>query len=177
MVKVRGPMWETNSSSTHSIIVGGEVPEVAPVAITFDLGSYGWGFQALETIGERAAYFYTAACLVKGYDVFPEIEALLRPFGIAAKRDWTQIPNWHVMKHGDSEWKYLTNGDIDHSGDPELAAFVEKCMGEGDYLVKYLLGSHSRVITGNDNSDEEPFEWFEEHSQLEDGDEEWYKGN
>ena len=81
MIKVRRDCVETNSSSTHAMIIASE--ETEPFFdVKFNIDEFGWGFRVLTDIDEKASYLYTAACEVRGYDVFDEFADMLRPYGV-----------------------------------------------------------------------------------------------
>lgn len=53
-------MFETNSSSTHSIcITKSDVLDI-PSSVYFTTGEFGWSHQKLNSVKEKASYLYTA---------------------------------------------------------------------------------------------------------------------
>lgn len=68
MVQIRRSVFETNSSSTHSITVAKKAPrEPSSLVVSDDgyihvkLGGYGWEFRTLATQGEKLSYLLTMA--------------------------------------------------------------------------------------------------------------------
>ena len=83
MYKVRYGAFETNSSSVHAIIVAENRPEyISGETIFFNIGSFGWSMDVLDSIDERASYFYTAACELFERDIADELCDKLEPLGI-----------------------------------------------------------------------------------------------
>lgn len=147
MIQKRLGVFETNSSSTHAICIKNEAPEVIPNAITFFPGEYGWEIDNLQTIEERASYFYTAALELKCEDtVIKGIQNALEPMGIECK-----------FRKLDSEW--CPYGYIDHAG--ELFDFVNDLLSDSSLLVSFLFNGDSFVLTGNDNiEDDDDSTWY-----------------
>ena len=54
MRQIRSSVFETNSSSTHSIAIPRSSPLIKGIA--FQIGEFGWGFNSVDP----ADYFYTA---------------------------------------------------------------------------------------------------------------------
>ncbi len=70
MKQVRHSVFETNSSSTHSISIvkGVEVYDTLPLFdgpngnyVSIDQGEFGWGYEELTDAGSKAAYLWTFA--------------------------------------------------------------------------------------------------------------------
>lgn len=152
-IKIRNSVFETNSSSVHAMIISKE--EVNPVneTVYFGIGEFGWLECEYYDTDDKASYFYTAACAVKGHDVKDEIKALLEPYGIKCKFGETVFRSSSYYENT----YYLDNGYIDH--DYECAEFVDALMNDSDMLVRFLFNDDSFVHTGNDNSE---MEWLDD---------------
>ena len=170
MIKVRNGCFETNSSSVHTLVISRNMPEVLPPSIGFHIKEYGWEIEAYDDIQDRADYFYTAACSICGYDVRKEVEEKLKPYGVEVKFSYYDRPSFSIYEKGGAA--YLNNGGIDHTED--LQEFVDRCMNDTNYLVRWLFGDTSRFYTGNDNCDYEDL--FDPHVDKK-NEEEYYKGN
>ena len=67
MFNIRKGIFETNSSSTHSLVINKnapanriyEVPKNSDGSITIQLGEYGWEVDILSTVIEKLSYFVT----------------------------------------------------------------------------------------------------------------------
>lgn len=173
MIKVRNGVFETNSSSVHAIIVSKEKTEVEPYInfVRFGLGDYGWGEHIYSDSDEKASYFYTAACSIRGHDVREEIAALLEPYCVVCKFDNPEFETYTSSYDGNT-YTYLTNGSIDH--DYNCRIFVDAMMSDPEMLIRFLLSNDSFVQTGNDNSD---MEWYDELQAIEYPHDMFVKGN
>lgn len=174
MIKIRRNVFETNSSSVHSIVVCNEALEENHASfIFFRLGEFGWSMDVLDDDWSRASYFYTAACELRQHDVKDEIIDLLEPLGINCVFDEENPPKY-------SEYNgsyFLDNGGIDHVD--ECRVFVNALMKDGEMLARFLLDDRSFVVTGNDNCDDIDREWMEKKEEKADTYEHttFYKGN
>lgn len=142
MRQIRNNVFETNSSSMHSIAISKEPVAGFPESIYFYLGEYGWEFSDVSP----ASYLYTAIMTI--YDKkdrdnkLNKLKSVLDSHGIKYK--------FETPKFYSDGW--LENGYIDHSG--ELSTFIETVLSDEDMLMRLLFGN-SCVFTGNDNSDPE----------------------
>lgn len=146
--QIRSSVFETNSSSTHSIAIS-KAPVIANGKhIYFRIGEFGWGNGCADT----ADYLYTAILYVYSRDVAEEkiehLKRILDKYDVSYKFEepkyWTS---------SDGEYTCLDNGYVDH-GD-ELTDFLYAIFSNEDLLMRYLFGD-STVYTGNDNQDPEP---------------------
>lgn len=139
MKQIRKGVFETNSSSTHSICIS-KAPVTPGKFIHFYIGEYGW------EVDERDAkdYLYTAI-LERGdwKDTLQKLKDILDKYQIEYK---FEEPEWN--KNG----TYLENGYIDHSY--EAQEFVDTVLADEDLLMRCLFGD-STVYTGNDNDCEQ----------------------
>ena len=174
MIKIRRNVFETNSSSVHSIVVCNEAlkDNHAPF-VFFRLGEFGWSMDFLDDSWERASYFYTAACALRQHDVRDEIINLLEPLGIDCVFDEENPPQYDEY----NRFYYLDNGGIDHVDG--CRDFVNALMKDGEMLARFLLDDRSFVVTGNDNCDDIDREWLENKEAIADAyaHTTFYKGN
>ena len=146
MRQIRNSVFETNSSSTHSIAIS-KAPVVAGEYISFGIGEFGWE----NGVANTADYLYTAILYVYSSEVAEEkIEHLKR---ILDKYDVSYQFEEPKYWTADSGHSYLDNGYIDHGN--ELTKFLEAIFSNEDLLMRYLFGN-STVYTGNDNQDDNP---------------------
>ena len=170
MVKIRKGMFETNSSSTHTIIVTDQKTEPGNL-VDFAIGEFGWEFSRLDTINEKASYLYTMACEMLDRDVYQDLYEILVKYGVECS---CSVP----AEFAKSSWgEYLDNGYVDHASDGDAKEFVERMLNHEHALIKYLFSDESFVVTGNDNSYEEQREWMDEQTDVDYPHETYYKGN
>ena len=166
MVKIRYGMFETNSSSTHTIIVTDRKTEPG-LHVDFSMGEFGWEFGKLTTIDEKASYLYTAACCLYNRDVYQDLYETLVKYGVNC------TCSNHAQK--DSNYNWVDNGYVDHVGD--LNSFVDRMMKHEHALIKYLFSDESFVLTGNDNCDDDEYEWIQNEADVDYPHQKYYKGN
>ncbi len=141
MKQTRRNVFETNSSSTHSICIS-KAPVTAGKCIYFGIGEFGWENDCVGT----AAYLYTAIlCMDDSEELLNKLKDMLGRHGI--EYDFEE-PEY------DEEYDYLNNGYIDHSYDTR--EFIDAVLADDDMLMRCLFGPDSCVYTGNDNQDERP---------------------
>ena len=128
MFTIRKNVFETNSSSTHSICISKSKP-VERNTITLTRKEYGWEHSEYDL----ADYFYTAVCL---FDREEELLKILRAMGITAT-----ITN-NTSKEYDDYY-------IDHYDG--LSDLVDEALNDVDLLLRILFSEDGVVYTGNDN--------------------------
>ena len=136
MIQIRSNVFETNSSSVHSLCISKEPYEIPNGTVDFIPGYYGWdeGF-ALPT-----SYLITALYCNEMEDMIPHLKGILDKHGV------------HYIIHQpekDSSGWY-EDCDIDHSGN--LFGFLNDIMQDEDKLLRFLFSENSIVYTGNDNN-------------------------
>ena len=136
--KIRKGVYETNSSSVHSICISKEpILNVKGRKVNFYLGEFGWEFESADP----ANYLYTAIMEQCDSDkLLSKLKAILDKNGIE-----------YSFEPADYSHGYLENGGIDHSW--ETQEFIDAVLNNEDMLMRYLFGEETAVFTGNDNSD------------------------
>ena len=168
MKKVRRGMFETNSSSTHTIIITDENCEPGAL-VDFRIGEFGWSRNVLCTIDEKASYLYTIACECYNRDVYQDLYEILVKYGVDCECSRPAV----FKRNGDYE--YLNNGYVDHGY--EGRDFVDAIFHSERRLIRYLFSAESFVVTGNDNVDEDEYKEMEKEADVPYDHEEYYKGN
>mgnify|MGYP006921358735 CR=1 FL=1 len=148
-------VFETNSSSTHSICIPKEDTEMElPKQLHLGLGEFGWECDTLDSIAEKASYLYTGLTCNQRYEDIVSIIEILQGKGIG------------VTSEKESDTKYFY---VDHSN--EMQEFLDAVCSDEDKLLRFLFSPMAFIITGNDNDDEDvDIEVSYEHD-------EYYKGN
>ena len=175
MINYRQGIFETNSSSTHAMIVGNTVPSDFPNYLHFALGEYGWEHNILSTPEEKASYLYTAAVILRDdYEVRQTLTEMLSHVEVAVDFD---MPQYEFYTYNGERHSYLTNAGIDHVGEDDQEEFVNDMLTNLGDLLCYLFSDESYVITGNDNCTDEQYDWFHEKCNPSYEHKVYYKGN
>ncbi len=130
---IRNGMFETNSSSVHSICISKKpVGDVKGKKISFYLGEYGWENSTVDT----PDYLYTAImCQSLSDYLLDKLKSILDKYEI----DYTFQPEEKA-----SRW-----WGIDRSED--TIDFVDAVLEDEDLLLRCLFNDDSVVYTGNDS--------------------------
>lgn len=166
MLQIRNGVFETNSSSTHSIVLADKNVEPG-LFVDFAMGEFGWSFRKLTTTDEKASYLYTAACCLYNRDVYQDLYEILVKYGVECTCSKPAVK--------DKKYGWIDNGYVDHVEGTEQ--FVERMMNREHALIRYLFSDQSFVVTGNDNCDEDQDEWMEKQLDVNYDHETFYKGN
>ena len=151
-MQIRRGVFETNSSSTHSICIAKNDDVKFPQSLTFQLGEFGWGCNTLKSVFDKASYIYTAFICTGRVEEFERIVKLLQSWGI------------RVEIFANSGYYY-----IDHF--EELGEFLSAICADENKLKRYLFSDFSFIITGNDNDD------MDVDIKVDYEHDEYYKGN
>jgi len=144
MKQIRRNVFETNSSSTHSICIS-KAPVTAGKHIYFGIGEYGWENDCVDI----ADYLYTA--ILEQYDTNELLEKLKDMLDSHSIEYEFEEPKYETSSDG--KYKWLNHGYIDHSG--ETREFIDAVLSDDNMLMRCLFGD-SCVYTGNDNQDDNP---------------------
>lgn len=149
MKQVRTGVFETNSSSTHSVCICTTRSGITfPERIKFRCEYFSREDSVLRTIEDKAAYLYAS--------IFSLFYGDRKSFTDAVNKIFT-----HLGAHGiecefetpvESEYGYIDFG-VEHSGNSDHADFVKKTVGNKTRLIRYLFNPQSYVITGSDEAD------------------------
>lgn len=139
MRQVRNNVFETNSSSTHSICISKKKPVIGKF-IDFHIGEYGW---ENACVTDTASYLYTAILYIEDNKLLNKLKNILDSHSIEYE---FEEPSY------DPDCNFLSYGYIDHGY--ELTDFISAIFNDEDLLMRYLFGD-SCVYTGNDNSNDE----------------------
>lgn len=131
--QIRNGVFETNSSSIHSLCITKKEDYKFPKTIVFNSGRYGWG---PETEYNTGNYLYTALLELKDQipDGLDQLKEILKKHGI------------EVIFNDPGKDYY-----IDHAYDVQDA--IESLLNDEDKLFRFLFGNESFVDIDNDNHD------------------------
>lgn len=152
MKKVRNGVFETNSSSTHSICIAQTTSLTIPTSLHFGFGDFGWETSILRSPKEKASYLYTGLIALDRHDEIRKIITYLKEQGLLITSD---KPQYKVISFTNSEGQEalytvgINTGYIDHV--VELADFLTAVCENYDRLMRYLFSDLSYILTGNDN--------------------------
>jgi hypothetical protein len=138
MKKTRNNVFETNSSSTHSICIAKDIKYDLPSSIYFEFGEFGWEEDRLSTNHEKASYLYTAIMNYGNPKDMDNIVGILEQNGVEVTCEPIKSEdNW-----GD--------GYVDHGCN--LGEFMHSVCNSEEKMFSFLFSDLSFVLTGNDNN-------------------------
>lgn len=168
MKKIRKGVFETNSSSTHSICIAKDAQLTMPNELHFSFGEFGWECDTLSSVSEKASYIYTGLIANGRREDFEKISDILTGRGIEVTAEEPIYKKYTY--EGSDGGEYVENGGhIDHSD--ELQAFLNAICEDEAKLLSYLFSDLSFIITGNDNDDKDV------DINVDYAHDEFYKGN
>lgn len=149
MIQIRDNVFETNSSSTHSLCISKEEFDKSFIPKHLDISAdekFGWQQQTYYTPEEKADYLfqtlYDCGCQAK-------IEALTEKINNIAQKYNIRVS---FPKPKKNEFGMYTGGYVDHAD--EAVPFVQELIDDEDKLCRFLFNSNSCIYTGNDCVDE-----------------------
>lgn len=175
--QIRQSVFETNSSSTHTISISmsdeykSVLEKMSGEGIAFTSGQFGWEYDIYGDTWDKASYLWTG--IIKSYCFTKEqvekikdnIKTVLGRYGI--------VPTFEPYKENSYE---ENDGTVTHYLTFESFAYVDHSEGLWEWLdslfpndgedideelfLEYLFNPNSCVFTGNDNSSA-PDEYFE----------------
>jgi len=156
MKQIRIGVFETNSSSVHSICISKNKELEKHAEVYFGFGDYGWAESTLDTCAERASYLWTAILDCYGYgDSISDVEKYKQKITEMLNSEGIQctFAKYKIEISNYDNKKYCaTSGFIDHGY--ETLGFIKAVTSDKDKLLRYLFSPESVVYTGNDNVDE-----------------------
>ena len=170
--QVRKNIFETNSSSTHSIVVGNNGEDIyagLPKKLKFRGGEFGWEHRLYTDTQTKANYLFTSLIYTDTpMEYIERIKDILTKWNIE-----TEFEEVVDKKGCDGSIYYdIANRDcyVDH-GDENQDLVKELCEDEAK-LMNYLFSDGSYVETSNDNDDYETMGTEPKNVLLD-----YYKGN
>lgn len=153
-IKIRKGTWETNSSSTHALVVKKEIPKELPLFAYFGLGDFGWEQAKYSDKDTKCCYLNTALFYryvsymedkSKYYEYRNKVIEILKSYGIHS--EWKDIEQ--IDAH---DYNYY----VDHCDG--LDEFIEIILDNPELLIDWLFNDESLLVTDNDNSEMEYYE-------------------
>lgn len=151
--KIRNKIFETNSSSIHSIVIGNNGEDVysnLPEKVVFQGGQFGWEHEVYTDTESKASYLFTSLLYTDTpYEYMENIKKFLSKWGIEAEFDEIVM-----VKYSDDSFSYKTKEGysyVDHGY--ENRDLVKQLCEDETFLMNYLFSDASYVETSNDNDD------------------------
>lgn len=148
MYTIRRSVFETNSSSTHSICVAEDNPLVFPKDLDFDFKEYGWEVAVYDSTYLKASYLYTAVHNYGEISYINRIKEVLESVGVTCWFEGTNEESFPEIEDGQH------TGYIDHGYN--LEDFLISLYCSDQLLLNYLFSPFSFILTSNDNDGPEP---------------------
>lgn len=144
MKQIRINVFETNSSSTHSICIAKNPNIRLPNELYFKFGEFGWEERSFDSIEEKASYLYTGLYNNEMHSEIEEIVDYLTNKGITVTCEKPVTKSY-------TNYSYEDTGYVDH-GD-KLKSWLYGLVENKHKILDFLCSPLSFVITGNDNND------------------------
>ena len=154
MKVTRQGVFETNSSSTHSICIAKGNALILPEVIHFGMGEFGREERTLRSVGTKASYLFTGLVCNNRMEDFEKIRSILESRGIqVSSEEITFETRQYKNSKGEMvSYQYQINdGYVDHAN--EMVDFLNAVCSDEDKLMQYLFSDLSFIRTGNDNND------------------------
>lgn len=149
MRKIRNNIFETNSSSTHALVVYKNGTYQLPSKLRFDIGEFGWGYEVYHDTHSKASYIIT---LIFTHNTKYETEYLLDKLSKILDKYNIQYSFPEINFVNSNGWAYWDmDGYIDHSN--EAYSWLYDLLDDEDMLFKFLFDEESYISTGNDNDE------------------------
>ena len=139
-MSIRKGTWETNSSSTHAMVIKKETPLNLPKEIHFSLGQFGWEADKDNSTYMKASYLYTALYELYKNDPINFAKHMQRIEGILKENNIRTT--WQTIDT--NEYYYIDHGY-------NLEEFVEELLDNKQLLLSWLFDDDSFLVTDNDN--------------------------
>ena len=143
MITIRKNTFETNSSSTQSIVIPKNIECNEMRYISFSFDDFGW----MNSCVNQTSYLYTAICnYYQGEErnsKLNKLKEILDNHNIEYKFQPIEIKTW---QNGKFSHTYEQIGSVDHCD--ELYDFLEAVFNDENLLLRYLYSGI--VYTGND---------------------------
>lgn len=170
--QIRKSIFETNSSSTHSIVIGNNGEDIyanLPKKLEFHGDEFGWEHKLYTDTQSKADYLFTSLIYTETPLEYKErIKNILAKWDIEAEFDEIvekRYESGYICYEIKDNFCYVDHGN----GNKDLVK--ELCEDEVK-LMNYLFSDGSYVETSNDNDDYDVLGTYPENVLLD-----YYKGN
>lgn len=169
MKQIRVGVFETNSSSTHSICIATASEYSAKPKICFRYDKFGWERRTINSTDNKAAYLWTGItdCFYDDISKVEEMKSKIKDI-LESENIECEFAEYKISRYFDKDC-CDNDGYVDHS--ESLVEFINEVMGDKSLLLSYLFSPDSFIITGNDN------DGYDVEIHVDYPHEEFYKGN
>ena len=142
---VRKNVFETNSSSVHTLILAHGDTTVMNVKLEFEPDEYGWGQDTLTSYFERADYLWTFLCIASEDKperleiIKDKIREILGKYGIEC--------TFIMPKDGFYYIDHYTDWYRDNPED----SILYRMLDDENLLIDYLFNDNTKIYIDNDN--------------------------
>lgn len=156
MIQKREKVFETNSSSSHSLVITDALtidykpnPALLGREIDFELGSYGWGYESYNDFHGKASYLFTGIAQLDanveswGENLVEDITEAIR----ATERGAMVIRVIEAVTGQKVVVRNSRDAHIDHQSAEEY----QQALTDDSTLKQFLFSSRSEVVIDNDN--------------------------
>jgi hypothetical protein len=147
LINTRRGIFETNSSSTHALVIHSLDYKKDDEERDIDVADFGWESKTYFSIEEKLSYLLTYAYTANDL-----------PFYILLKNTFPTykfniyIINGHLIESSNLfnnlDSSYYSPGNLDHAYELDISELKKP-----ELLKAFVLGDENYVITGNDNND------------------------
>lgn len=146
MIQIRDNVFETNSSSTHSLCVSKEKFDPANIPDYLNLDAregFGWYQITYNTPEEKANYIFEVMCECNMMAEIKDFKNKIKKLGIKASYPRLVKDAWGCID---------TGGYVDHAGN--AVPFIHELLKDNDELCRFLFNPKSVIYTGSDCVDD-----------------------
>lgn len=167
-VKIRQNVFETNSSSTHSVCIskgsyepsGNELDPSWDNYIHTEIGEFGWEFRKYYDIDSKISYIVTMIYeteLGDKFDFSNKVSVEEINTAMLESPTFNELNEYIKMTfHCDGLYVDNTDGYIDHQSSTDDYANAKEFLDDAgvDSVVEFVFNPFICLRTGNDNSDQ-----------------------
>ena len=149
MKQIRKNVFETNSSSSHSLTISPNTPIIDNTRkLNIHMDYFGWGYEEYNDIETKFNYLYT---MIREYHYFDARESGYKETEKYKKyteelKFFTDILDGLGVEYEINE---LENGSIDHQS--QTYEYINKFKKDKDLLIRWLFNPESILYIDNDN--------------------------
>lgn len=160
MKQIRYGVFETNSSSVHSIAIPREKMLDIPSVVTVHPMEFGWDNKQYKDVNSKASYlFISILYYIRGHAELEDDVNMNIALTTMVDRFNSLFANYNVKVENKIKFKVvkyekfcyidMTDSYIDHGNDNP--SFVKRILEDDDYFANFMFNPNTIIMTGNDN--------------------------